>query len=596
MSLLTTAQLTFCDLKDSYSINVDTECIGVVCDNNGMASEKQTATINYRAFAGSTRVGVSCDVYDIPDGVTLARKTPASSAKDGVIEFIISDGATLNNEVTTSVKIVFTTLDADQFTFEKYITFVKSMSGHDGTDAIDFQIYSVDGFEFSDRLESIKLKTIVLHGGSVVTSGAYYQWFWWNRGSTLDDKYEAISGATSPELTVNIDDTYALASLKCQMTYDNIVYEDYVSLVKQTPVCTAMAKFFHGNNIITNDKDYIIAYIELYKDNTPEESLYADDVYISSANAVQNNIITTNLEEEHVDGDMLYFVCEKVYNEMPEYDVVLGVLNSNQWHVVENKYTYKNNLFSHSTSNVVFIPKEKIPGSLNIDFEIHDNSTIIARTNTVVLDLNDPLVSNTAPKNPKNGQLWLDTNVSPSVLKMWDGSQWVNSGYQNGNVVYTSQPVDGYSKGDLWILSDDDGSVFKDFGAGTMLKANVSSSIFDISHWDDVDEEATEQKKNIKQYFLFNADTGLRIGQTNDRFYVNISSSRMSFCDSRPTEAPEEEEAIDPNEVVSISNRSATIKSLTVKEGAVFDCPEIQLGNFVLKIEDNKSLSLAIST
>ena len=153
MSLLTTAQLTFCDLKDSYSIHLDTECIGLACDNSGLVSKQQSVTINYRAFTGSTLIEASCEVFDLPNGVTLISNTSSSSNGDGSIVLNIDKGASLNNEVTSSAKFIFTTLDNDEFTFERYITFVKSIAGYDGTDAVNFQIYSVNGFEFNDTLK-----------------------------------------------------------------------------------------------------------------------------------------------------------------------------------------------------------------------------------------------------------------------------------------------------------------------------------------------------------------------------------------------------------------------------------------------------------
>lgn len=466
--------------------------------------------------------------------------------------------------------------------------------GDSGTDAVDFQIYSVDGFEFDDNLTSIELKTIAFQNGKIIDQDmATYQWLWWNHGSTLSDKYEDISGATSSILTVNVTDSYALTSLKCKMTYDGIVYEDYVSLIKKTDVYTAAVKFFNGNNVITNGNDYIIVYVELYKNNTPEEQLCTDKVYVSDANVVRNNIITTDISGTYTNGDLMYFVYQKTYNSVVEYDVVLGQYVSGKWKVIANNYIYNNNLFPHSTSNVVFIPKEKIPRSLNVSFDIYNDDTIVARTNTIVLDLNDPIVSNIAPTDPKEGQLWLDMSISPSILKMWDGGKWVNSGYQNGNIVYTSKPIDGYSKGDLWILSEDDEDLFGELCAGTMLKATVTSMIFDKSHWVDADEELTSQKKNIKQYFLFNKDTGLRIGQTDDKFYVNISSTRMSFCENPLVKSSLTEEIIDPNEVVSISNQSAKIKNLTVEDDASFNC-EVHFWNLVLVKESNGSFSLSV--
>lgn len=459
--------------------------------------------------------------------------------------------------------------------------------GDSGADAVDFQIYSVDGFEFSDVITSIELKTIAFQAGSPLKDvNISYKWKWWNAESVLDDKYEEIENATSSTLLVNVNDIYAFTSIKCEMLYNDMVYEDYVSLTSKTIVYTAIAKFFNGNNIITANDDYLIVYVELYKDNIPEELLHNNNVYKSDSNSVQDNIITSDINGKYTDGDMMYFVCKNIYDGVVEYDVVPGQYNSSQWQVVSNNYIYKNSLFAHTTSSVVFIPKEKISKSLNISFTIYDGDSTIARTDAMVLDLNDPTINKEAPTDPQNGQLWLDTSVSPNILKMWNGTEWVNSGYQNGNVVYTSQPKDGYSEGDLWILSTEDGEIFKDFGEGAMLKANTTSSTFNISHWIDVDEEATEQKKNIRQYFLFNADTGLRIGQSGDKFYVNISSTEMGFYDASSGVA---------QKVVSISNQSATIKDLTVEDRATFNC-EVHFGNFILKTESNGSLSLALAT
>ncbi|PGE68169.1 carbohydrate-binding protein CenC [Bacillus toyonensis] len=42
-----------------------------------------------------------------------------------------------------------------------------------------------------------------------------------------------------------------------------------------------------------------------------------------------------------------------------------------------------------------------------------------------LLDLNDALISGSAPINPTTGTLWIDSSVKPNVLKMWDGKNWV---------------------------------------------------------------------------------------------------------------------------------------------------------------------------
>lgn len=459
-----------------------------------------------------------------------------------------------------------------------------TFTGRSAIGAVDFQIYSVDGFEFNDNLNSIELKTIVLKNGQEIDTGVSYQWKWWNVESALDDKYESIADATSSTLIVNSIDFFAFSSLKCEITYDGVIYEDYVSLTRKTPVYTAVAKFFNGNNIITTDDSYLVVYVELYKDNIQEEVLYTNNLYKSDENTVQDGIIITDADDQYQDGDMLYFVCKNTIDDVFEYDVVLGQYVSGEWKVVPYNYTYMNDTFAHSISPVLFIPKEKIPKSLNINFEIYNNGIVVARASATVLDLNDPVVSTDTPLNPQVGQLWLNTSVSPSVLKMWDGSNWVDSGYQDGNVVYTSKPNNGYSSGDLWVLAD--GESCGDYGPGSMLKSTTTSSTFNDSHWIDAIEQVTTMHNDIYQTFGFSRDSsngkmqGLTIGQTDNAFYVNITSTEMGFYDASK------------NKVVSIGNQSATIKNLTVKDGAFFDC-EVHFGDFILKTESNGSLSLA---
>ena len=611
MAIKTSNQITFTEHKKIVEIRewywATEKSSGVTRDDAGWTLEIQTIDETNKYLWNYEEVVYSIGSSDVSDPIIIGFYGKGSDGKS--IKNIINYYQTTSTPDVVPTKWEQTVPKLDS-TDNKYLwnyeeivytvgdptttdPAIIGVYGDSGTDAVDFQIYSVDGFEFSDSLTSIELKTAAIKGGKMIESGATYQWFWWNRGSTSDDKYEIISGETSHTLTVSVTDLYALDSLKCEMTYDDVVYEDYVSLIKKTDVYIAAAKFFNGNNTITNENDYIIVYIELYKNNTPEEQLRADNVYISDVNTVENDIITTDINGTYEDGSMMYFVYKTIYDGVVEYDVALGQYKSGVWSVITNSYTYSNDLFPRSTSNIVFIPKEKIARSLNLNFAVYNDTTVVARTNTIVLDLNDPMVGSTAPLNPKDGQLWLDMSVSPSILKMWDGSQWVNSGYQNGSIVYTVQPTNGYSDGDLWILSEEDEDLFEDLSEGTMLKAIVSSTVFDKSHWVDVDKESTKQKKNIKQYFLFNEDTGLRIGQSGDKFYVNISATRMSFCENPLVESPSAEEVIDPNEVVSISNQAAKIKNLTVEDGASFNC-EVQFWDFVLKKESNGSLSLSV--
>ena len=91
----------------------------------------------------------------------------------------------------------------------------------------------------------------------------------------------------------------------------------------------------------------------------------------------------------------------------------------------------------------------------------------------------------------------------------------------------------------------------------------------------------------------------MRIGQSDEKFYVNISSTEMGFYDNQQGQK---------QRVVKISNNSATIQNTKLKGdteiyGELYMCdptkdPEDDINDalFVWKIEENNSLSLSIKT
>ena len=199
-----------------------------------------------------------------------------------------------------------------------------------------------------------------------------------------------------------------------------------------------------------------------------------------------------------------------------------------------------------------------------------------------------PIVSNTEPKSPTDGQLWLNTTTDPYTLMVFNDGQWVYFDQQNGEKIYTRRPS-SYKSGDLWILAT--GETYKNssgvvYTAGSILKAD------DNLNWIDASPTLTNTISNIQQYFEFNKNTGLRIGQKDEQFHVNVSSTKMGFYE-------------EDTEVVSISNKSANIDNLTVEKSFVADCNTTLKGDTIMQktvnnktygyrwqVEGNGSLSL----
>ena len=609
MAIKTSNQITFTEQKKIVKIKewylATGQNSGVTLDTVGWTEEVQTIDDTNKYLWNYEEVIYSIGSSEKSEPIIIGFYGKGTDGK-GIADiknyyFVTQNPELPENPVWSETVLMLTPTDKYLWNYDEIIytdntskssePAIIGVYGDSGAGTVDFQIYSVDGFEFNDTITSIELKTIAFNGGSPINSGAKYQWKWWNSRSNEDDKYTAIQDATSSTLIVKSTDPYAFSELKCEMTYDDCTYEDHVSLTTKTIIYTSVVKFFDGSNIFSSNDLYIVAYIDLYKNNERIESAldYANTYCTGISTLSSTGVITSEIQGNFSDDDTMYFICK---NETT-YDVVLGKYTSGSWQKVDYncKYTYTNLLYPNINSNIIAISKESINKSQNIDFIIYDNNIELARTNVNVIDSNDPIISNQVPENPSNNQLWLDTSVTPNVLKIYNQSdgQWIECTDYAGNTIYTSQPS-SYYEGDLWILAN--GETCGGFGPGSMLKAieTATSDTVIPSHWVDADTAMTELKDNIKQYFEFNADDGLKIGQKDENFYVKISSQEMGFYDN----------SNDQNKkVVYISNESANIDGLTVEKHLDVDCQatfasEVNFFGFVWKKEQNGSFSLAI--
>ena len=209
------------------------------------------------------------------------------------------------------------------------------------------------------------------------------------------------------------------------------------------------------------------------------------------------------------------------------------------------------------------------------------------------------IISDVQPISANDGQLWLDTSTEPYTLMVFTNGEWEYLSQQDGIQIYTSKPST-YSQGDIWILGD--GELYPEnnpiYSSGNILRADANLN------WVDVTPDITQTISNVQQYFEFNKNDGLKIGQKDNKFHVNISSTRMSFYDKSDGEDVTERPR-DPDEVVYISNKSAVMKKLIVEEESKFESQASFEGKinmyksnttsgFGWKIEENGSLSLAV--
>jgi hypothetical protein len=270
-----------------------------------------------------------------------------------------------------------------------------------------------------------------------------------------------------------------------------------------------------------------------------------------------------------------------------------------------SKYIYHNDLYNDVVENVLVIAKEDISNRQDINFTVfskvvgsnghysYDNDLMVTKTHFTVFDLNDPVVSDTPPRGAKEGQLWLDTSTSPWTLKIYQNGEWIRFEQQGGKRVFTdiNQVLEGYSKGDLWILENS--GLCGAYTKGTMLRATHNRTKDELggkiipSDWEDAMEAISKLQQDVQQIthnMSFDTTTGLTIGRSNNEAHVTIDSGEVGFYDSNNIK------------VVHISNQTANIDNLTVDGAAVFASGRIELGSsFALQLEADGSLSLVLA-
>jgi hypothetical protein len=108
-------------------------------------------------------------------------------------------------------------------------------------------------------------------------------------------------------------------------------------------------------------------------------------------------------------------------------------------------------------------------------------------------------VGSSAPNNPVAGTTWLDTSSSPSVIRVYDGSNWQSSvvsvsNFSNISYVGSSSPSN-YSKGTAWLDTS---------------QSNPLLKIYDGSNWQTIQNGGSTNRVDLSNA---TSDYNLDVGQ-----------------------------------------------------------------------------------
>ena len=480
---------------------------------------------------------------------------------------------------------------------EATIEWIKLEKGNKGTDwspapedlkSTTFQLYAPKGYLITNDVPTVTLETFAYDGSQPIT-GATFVWYSWN-----GEAWTSINGATSTSLTLNKSNVLKSGVYKCDMTYGGKVYSATATVEDKTDVYDSLihvtSKYSSTNRL------YWVLYSTVYSEEGERDELLGPISATSPSNP------TT--------GSYWYKVDET------NYTVTLMKYSGTAWATTTDKQELVYDWFLlndvdkiitlGAQSKVKIVTANDFSRTCSVQCNVSDAELILlTHNNQILTDPSDPIISETAPANPINGQLWIKTNANGSyILSVWDSAsgKWVVSEADTQNKVYVTKPTQ-YNTGDLWIVDSNYQPVAYDNGVAqtykhtekTMLRAIATSQTYSDAHWVEALkyqkelDNVIEDVEKFKQFMSID-DTGLIMqakganGTVSD-FKTVLTNTELGFYQGS-------------SRVAYINNNQLNISKAEITNGMVIGgtTPELTIGNFVLIQESNGSLSIGLKS
>lgn len=513
-----------------------------------------------RQDGGSTPVNLMSG-ETVSNGVLTVSTNNLSTSASGIITYICT--ATTTDGLTATEKVSFSLI-------------VSGATSTSGNASVTFQLYAPNGYVLSNTIESITLQTVAYVGSTQIQTGeATYRWYEQN-----DTEWSLIQEGTSSSYIVTRDNVDKFKNYKCDMIYNGNTYTATIMVEDKSDSYSVIVCISSNINIFTK-KYYWIIYTLVY-------SQYGEvDPLLGPVSIIEPQSPSIN--------DYWYSIDNS--NET----VILKKYNGSAWEPSNDlqELSYYWSQINTNGSDIPMGESEKVKiistndftstATFKCDVENQANGFLVMGTLTLT-DTSDPIVSDTAPQNVQNGQIWIKKNENGTYMMfIWDAAEenWISADADSNNKIYTSRPSQ-YNVGDLWITNSDE-----DHGAylqGTLLQAQTSNTIYNADDWTptlkyDMElEDIHETLNNLSQYVRINSQ-GLQIGAKTDSGEISPFTSLFTNTELAFYQ--------DSDKLLTLANNQLIAPKVTVENNLNVQ-GTINLGNMYIVIEDNGSFSFSV--
>lgn len=345
------------------------------------------------------------------------------------------------------------TSDDNGYTIETMINSdISLVTSGDIGNSVVFTLYAPEGTVFTNGQGFKTIQTSAYYGSTVITN-ATYKWYDYTSGV-----WNLIPNETGNNLIVNGADIVGSDSFKCVMTYQGMDYTDVITMIDKTDNYQCDIDSTAGN---------------IFKNSTGNTCLVAwlfqGGIEIDEVKCPYSSFSRIAPEDPH-EGDFWHKIVSDS-NTMP-----LMRYNGASWVDVTDDPLYKyekiytwyrrdangeamddGNPFA--TGKVIYVDDNSMDTKATFVCEVQDevSGPLIATGNYTITDITDPIVSDTAPLQPTEGMIWIDTSTDTNIMKIYKDGSWqvVGASDDDKNKIFTVTPFTPYKVGDLWVNRDD---------------------------------------------------------------------------------------------------------------------------------------------
>lgn len=257
--------------KDAINVVLGNSAEVIPCDTGGKAKEAKDIIIPFDCYQGTKRIAGTVTLGTLPTGITLKTNTAATASSGGSIVLTVAKGASIASTNSGDITLTFA---AGGLTSVQKFTWTKNIQAVNGTNAVLFQLMAPQGDVITKTLtgatNTVLLKTQLLNGITIVTSGISYVW-----KKYTGTGYTTINGQTGATLTVTDAMVDTLASFECTATYGGKNYVAYWTVRdKQDPVDIEIISTL-GDQLI-NGRGVGAVYALVYENSKEFDALKTD--------------------------------------------------------------------------------------------------------------------------------------------------------------------------------------------------------------------------------------------------------------------------------------------------------------------------------